>query len=188
MNRTKLIIFALVMLFYAGSAFSQVAILLDDEEIPLDILFKNDEDILFIPLKTLCNRLSATYKYNPETKIILLAKDRDTIKLQIDNTLVIVNDEWKYLKSPVQRVGEEIIVPFEAVAGFLGSAVSFRTGVPEPPAPADAPAEHAPMHDHASMSEPVQAQPPKAEPPARAEVYAPDRPAPEFFAPSEKSI
>ncbi len=176
MTKTRLVLGLLILVLCTSSAFSQVAIILDGEDVPLDLLFKNEEDLLFIPLKALCDRLGATYKYNPETKIVLLMKDRDTIKLQIDNTLAIVNDEWKYLKSPVQRVGEQIIVPFEAVAGFLGSKVSFRTSAaaPAPPASAAPPA-------------PAPAAPVTYEAPPPARVYEPE-PEPEFFTPSEDSI
>lgn len=119
-----MVVFILLSTF--SGVYAQPLIMLDGKEVSLDLLFKDEENRLFIPLKELCQMLKASYKYNPDSKIIIVNRDDRIIKLQVDNTLVIVNDEWKYLEAPVQQVGEDIIVPLKAIAEYLGGKLEYK--------------------------------------------------------------
>jgi len=111
----------------------QERVILEGQDLPLDSLFRNQNNILYCPLDLLKERLSLSYQYNQGSKIVIVKTRDKTLKLQVGNTLAVINEAWKYMKAPAQDIDGRIIVPLMDVAEYLGAAATYRGFLPMAP-------------------------------------------------------
>lgn len=114
------------------------SVTLDGKEIPLEKLFRDENNFIFIGMKHLAEHLGLSVRYNESSGIMILENKAHTLKVQTDNNLAIVDEHWKYMKAPVQKVDGIVIGPLVELAEFLGSRAVYRGLVPAESAARDA--------------------------------------------------
>lgn len=106
------------------------SVTLDGREIPLEKLFRDENNQIFIGLDHLAELLGLSARHSGPSGIVILENKAHSLKLQVDNNLAIIDERWKYMKAPVQKIDGTVIGPLMELASFLGSRAVYRGLVP----------------------------------------------------------
>lgn len=125
-----LILFLTGLLNFLQSPFpcsaADEVVMIEGKKISLDRLFRDEANILFIPLDLFCAETNASFRQNKLSKIIIVNSKDITIKLQLQNNLAVVNEKWNYMEAPVQSVENQIIVPLFNMAEYFGLKAEYK--------------------------------------------------------------
>jgi hypothetical protein len=125
---------ALILCFFnlssQAQAYESERVLLEGKKLPLEKLFRDDSNTLFVPLDLFCSNTDTAFKINSLSKIIIITSKNINVKLQVQNNLAIVNEKWNYMKAPVQNVDNQIIVPLFDLAEYFGFKAEYRGFTP----------------------------------------------------------
>ena len=96
-----------------------IKVLLDGQELAFDVPPQLINDRTMVPMRKIFEAMGANVEWNGDTQTVTATKEDITVIMQIDNTVIKVNDETITLDVPPQLVDSRTLVPARAVAESL---------------------------------------------------------------------
>ena len=126
MKKLVALLLSMVMIFAATGVFAQdVAIIVMDEKVEFDRAPIVEEDVLYIPLRFVAEKLGATVAWDGETQSVFVSVDGILSSLQIGNIKIFSNgSEYPAAKTPV-LVESRTLVTSDVVERMLGVKVAW---------------------------------------------------------------
>lgn len=127
----KVLSMILVLVMVAGmfsipvSAEMPIKVLLNGEELSFDVPPQLINDRTMVPMRKIFESMGATVEWEESTQTIYATKGDISITMQIDNTVIKVNNEEITLDVPPQLVDSRTLVPVRAVAESLQAKVEW---------------------------------------------------------------
>ena len=115
----KVIFFALLLIFMhmlPASANSEVSVYVDDTKLEFDVSPTIVEGRTMVPIRAIFEALGATVEWDGTTSTAIAVKEQTTVKIQIDNSNMYVNEEVKVLDVPAMLKDGRTLVPLRAVS------------------------------------------------------------------------
>ena len=126
MKKLVALLLSMVMIFAATGVFAQdVAIIVMDEKVEFDRAPIVEEDVLYIPLRFVAEKLGATVAWDGETQSVFVSVDGILSSLQIGNIKIFSNgSEYAAAKTPV-LIESRTLVTSDVVERMLGVKVAW---------------------------------------------------------------
>ena len=107
------------------NAESEIKVLLDGNELAFDVPPQLINSRTMVPMRKIFEAMGATVDWNGDTQTVTATKEDITVVMQIDNTVIKVNDENITLDVPPQLVDNRTLVPARAVAESFKAKVDW---------------------------------------------------------------
>lgn len=107
------------------NADSGIKVLLDGQELAFDVPPQLINSRTMVPMRKIFEAMGAVVDWNGDTQTVTATKEDITVIMQIDNTVIKVNDENIKLDVPPQLVDSRTLVPARAVAESLKAKVDW---------------------------------------------------------------
>ena len=126
MKKLVAVLLSMVMVFAATAAFAQdVAVIVIDERVEFDRAPLVEEEVLYIPLRFVAEKLGATVAWDGETQSVFVSVDGILSSLQIGNGKIFSNgDSYEMAKAPV-LVESRTLVTSDIIERMLGVKVAW---------------------------------------------------------------
>ena len=126
MKKIVALLISMVMIFAATGVFAQdVAILVMGEKVEFDRAPIVEEDVLYIPLRFVAEKLGATVAWDGETQSVFVSVEGILSSIQIGNIKIFSNGgEYAASKTPV-LVDSRTLVTSDVVERMLGVKVAW---------------------------------------------------------------
>ncbi|MBR5517755.1 MAG: hypothetical protein IKV86_01860 [Clostridia bacterium] len=102
-----------------------ISVFLDGEQLVFDVQPTEINDRVLVPVRVIFEALGAIVDWDDETQTVLARKGETIIVLQIDNTLMMVNDTQVTLDVPATEIGGRTLVPVRAISEAFGVKVDW---------------------------------------------------------------
>ena len=125
MKKLVALLLSMVMIFAATGVFAQeVAIIVMDEKVEFDRAPIVEEDVLYIPLRFVAEKLGATVAWDGETQSVFVSVDGILSSLQIGNEKIFSNGSDYPAKAPI-LVENRTLVTSDVIERMLGVKVAW---------------------------------------------------------------
>ena len=126
MKKLVALLLSMVMIFAATAVFAQdVAVVVIDEKVEFDRAPIVENDVLYIPLRFVAEKLGATVAWDGDTQSVFVSVDGILSSLQIGNSKIFSNGEsFEMAKEPV-LVESRTLVTSDVIERMLGVKVAW---------------------------------------------------------------
>ena len=115
-----------VMLSFSVTIYAQdVSVYLNGEKLDFDVPAKITDGRTLVPLRVIFESLGATVEWEDKTQTVTAIKDDIQIVLQVNNSIMSVNQEEITLDVPPQIVGSRTLVPVRAISESFNCLVEW---------------------------------------------------------------
>ena len=128
----KIISLLLIFTFiFSLSAFAQeepqsITVILDGEKLDFDVEPIIEDGRTLVPMRVIFEELGAEVDWDNDTFTAIGVKDDVTVKISIDNSVMLKNDEKVILDVPARLINGRTLVPARAVSEALGATVEWN--------------------------------------------------------------
>lgn len=108
------------------SAEEPITVLLNGEELSFDVPPQIIDNRTMVPMRGIFEALGAEVQWNPDDRTILAGVGETTVRMQIENSSMTINNEVLTLDVPPQIVDGRTLVPVRAVAESFDAFVNWN--------------------------------------------------------------
>lgn len=105
---------------------NDITVKIDGKIIDFDVPPQLINNRTMVPLRAIFEALGASVEWNGETQTVTSTKDKTTISLTINSTLMVVNGKDVALDSPACLIDGRTLVPVRAISEAFGTTVEWN--------------------------------------------------------------
>ena len=117
--------FVLTLAFAPVSAEEPIRVLVDGRQLAFDVDPVIENDRTLVPMRLIFEALGAKVDWDETSRTADAVRGETTIRITIDNTEMVKNDEIVTLDAPARLIGGRTLVPVRAVSEGLGAQVGW---------------------------------------------------------------
>ena len=108
-----------------GTASDSITVFSNGEQVNFNVAPITENDRTLVGMRAIFESLGADVNWEQETLTAKAVKDDTTIELQINNSVMMVNDEPVELDAPARLVNDNTMVPLRAISEALDADVEW---------------------------------------------------------------
>lgn len=106
----------------------EVDVFYNGEKIEFDVEPIIEDGRALVPVRAIFEKIGAVVSWEPETRTVFSILGSDIVSLQINNTIMFVNDTKTELDVPARIVNDRTLVPLKAVSEAFDCSVEWDEG------------------------------------------------------------
>jgi hypothetical protein len=126
-NRTAVYLLTLLLIFVipiqAFAADKPITINIDNEKVDFSVQPQYINGVVYVPIRTICEKLGIAYEWNNQTKTVSGVKGNKEFELKLGSSEVIYNGKARALHGQSFLQNGTMLVPLRFVAESIQNAV-----------------------------------------------------------------